>query len=153
MVGCRLIGLLEFVIKSIELRMPDTQGLNHLGLAVSDLEATAKFFTECLGWEESGRDDSYPRCAVSDGSIRLTLWEVDKSRAVEPFDRRKNVGLHHLAITVASEAALNSLNERVSAWDGVEIEFSPELVGGGPRKHMMFTEPGGIRLEFIWSGE
>ncbi len=129
--------------------MPETQGLNHLGLAVADLEATTSFFTECLGWEESGRDDSYPRTAVSDGAIRLTLWQVDRSLTVEPFHRRKNVGLHHLAITVPTEDALNSLSERVSSWEGVEIEFLPELVGRGPRKHMMFNEPSGIRLEFI----
>lgn len=49
--------------------MPETEGLNHLGLAVDDLEATTGFFTECLGWQESGRDESYPRTAVSDGSI------------------------------------------------------------------------------------
>lgn len=133
--------------------MPQTQGLNHLGLAVSDLEATTRFFTECLGWDESGRDDSYPRTAVSDGVVRLTLWQVDKSLPVESFDRRKNVGLHHLAITVPTEVALQSLSERVTSWDGVEIEFAPELVGEGPRKHMIFTEPSGIRLEFIWSGE
>lgn len=133
--------------------MPETQGLNHLGLAVSDLEATTRFFTECLGWEESGRDESYPRTAVSDGTIRLTLWEVDNSLSVETFNRRKNVGLHHLAITVPTEDALKLLSERVSSWDGVEIEFAPELVGKGPRKHMMFNEPSGIRLEFIWSGE
>ena len=133
--------------------MPETQGLNHLGLAVRDLAATTKFFTDCLGWEESGRDDSYPRTAVSDGSMRLTLWEVDKSLAIQQFHRRQNVGLHHLAITVPSEAALYALNERVAKWDGVEIEFAPELVGKGPRKHMMFNEPSGIRMEFIWSGE
>lgn len=133
--------------------MPETEGLNHLGLAVDDLEATTGFFTECLGWQESGRDESYPRTAVSDGSIRLTLWQVDKSLAVEPFHRRKNVGLHHLAITVPTEIALNDLSERVASWKGVEVEFMPELVGKGPRKHMMFNEPSGIRLEFIWSGE
>ena len=133
--------------------MPETQGLNHLGLAVRDLEASTKFFIDCLGWEESGRDDSYPRTAVSDGSMRLTLWEVDKSLAIQQFHRRQNVGLHHLAITVPSEAALYALNERVAKWDGVEIEFAPELVGKGPRKHMMFNEPSGIRMEFIWSGE
>ena len=107
-----------------------------------------------LPWvEESGRDDSYPRTAVSDGSIRLTLWEVDKSLAIQQFHRRQNVGLHHLAITVPTEAALYALNERVAKWNGVEIEFAPELVGKGPRKHMMFNEPSGIRMEFIWSGE
>ncbi len=50
--------------------MPETQGLNHLGLAVSNLDATTQFFTRCLGWEESGRDESYPRTAVSDGHVR-----------------------------------------------------------------------------------
>jgi len=133
--------------------MAATQGLNHLGIAVGGLEATREFFTGCLGWQESGRDDSYPRTAVSDGSIRFTLWQVDTSLAVEPFHRRKNVGLHHLAITVPNEATLNELGEQVASWDGVEIEFMPELVGKGPRKHMMFNEPSGIRLEFIWSGE
>ncbi len=133
--------------------MPDTQGLNHLGLAVADLKATTQFFTQCLGWVESGRDDTYPRTAVSDGSIRLTLWELDKTLNTEPFNRRKNVGLHHLALTVLTEAALVALYKRVSAWEGVTIEFAPEPVGSGPRQHMMFTEPSGIRLEFIWSGE
>ena len=133
--------------------MPETQGLNHFGLAVSDLDATARFFSDCLGWQESGRDESYPRTAVSDGLVRLTLWQVDNSLTVEPFNRRKNVGLHHLAITVPTEAALNELADRVSSWKGVEVEFMPELVGKGPRKHMMFCEPSGIRLEFIWSGD
>lgn len=133
--------------------MPDTQGLNHLGLAVRDLDSTTRFFVDCLGWKESGRDESYPRTAVSDGIIRLTLWEVDGSLDVEPFHRRKNVGLHHLALTVPTEAALNKLAEQVSSWADVQIDFMPELVGSGPRKHMMFCEPSGIRLEFIWSGE
>lgn len=133
--------------------MIETQGLNHLGLTVSDLEATTRFFVECLGWKESGRDDSYPRTAVSDGTLRLTLWQVDVSLEVETFDRKKNVGLHHLALSVPTELALKDLAQRVSEWPGVDIEFEPELVGKGPRKHMMFSEPGGIRLEFIWSGE
>jgi lactoylglutathione lyase len=133
--------------------MAETQGINHVGLAVLDLEATTVFFTDCLGWSEFGRDDSYPRTAVSDGVVRLTLWQVDPSLNVEPFHRRKNVGLHHLALTVPSEGVLVDLAERVSAWPDVDIEFMPELVGDGPRKHMMFSEPGGIRLEFIWQGE
>jgi catechol 2,3-dioxygenase-like lactoylglutathione lyase family enzyme len=54
--------------------MAETQGINHVGLAVLDLEATTVFFTDCLGWSEFGRDDSYPRTAVSDGVVRLTLW-------------------------------------------------------------------------------
>ena len=132
--------------------MPITKGVNHLGLAVLDLEQTAKFFVDALGWTESGRDPTYPRTAVSDGHLRLTLWQVDRSGSVVGFDRRRNIGLHHLALEVRSEADLNSVMERLSAYPGATIEFSPELVGNGPRKHMMCYEPGGLRIEFIWPG-
>jgi lactoylglutathione lyase len=129
-----------------------TQGLNHLGLSVKDLDQTVAFFTRCLGWEESGRDDSYPRSAVGDDNIRLTLWQVDQDLAVNDFHFRQNVGLHHVALEIATEAELNDIAQAVAAYPGVEIEFMPELVGKGPRKHMIFAEPGGIRIEFIWPG-
>jgi catechol 2,3-dioxygenase-like lactoylglutathione lyase family enzyme len=130
-----------------------TQGINHLGLSVKDLDQTVSFFVECLGWDESGRDDSYPRSAVSDGVSRLTLWEVDHSLEVNVFNFRKNIGIHHLALAVQSEEILNDLSLKVKNYNGVVIEFMPELLGYGPRKHMIFYEPGGIRLELIWSGE
>jgi len=119
--------------------MSITQGINHLGLAVRDLDATTSFFVDALGWTESGRDESYPRTAVSDGQVRLTLWQVDHSLGPADF---------HLD----SEQQLNEVAAIVQSHPGVEIEFLPELVGDGPRKHMMCAEPGGIRIEFIWGG-
>ena len=133
--------------------MPETQGINHLGLSVADLNQTVSFFVDCLGWDESGRDERYPRSAVSDGKLRLTLWQVDHQLSVNAFQMRQNVGLHHLAIQVESEQQLNRLGDKVQQYPGVEIEFMPELLGPGPRKHMMFFEPGGIRLELTWPGE
>ena len=127
-----------------------TVGLNHLGLSVRDLDETTRFFVEVLGWKEVARDESYPRNAVTDGNLRLTLWQVDHDREIVAFDRRANIGLHHLALEMPSEAALLSVAERVRAWPGVVVEFMPEPMGDGPRKHMMFREPGGIRLELIW---
>lgn len=132
--------------------MAETCGLNHLGLAVADLERTTAFFTDLLGWQETGRDPSYPRTAVSDGVVRLTLWQVDRNLENETFDRRKNIGLHHLALEVATESDLNALAEKLQVAETVIVEFPPELVGTGPRKHMMCYEPGGIRVEFIWPG-
>ncbi len=132
--------------------MKYTQGINHLGLAVKNLDESKRFFTEILGWEESGYDGSYPRTAVSDGAARLTLWQIDHSLPIEEFNRRKNIGLHHLALEVSSEAMLNEIYQKVSNYPGATIDFSPELVGSGPRKHMMCNEPGGIRIEFIWQG-
>ena len=38
------------------------------------------------------------------------------------------------------------------AYPGVDIEFLLEVPGAGPGKHLMRSEPGGIRIEFIWPG-
>ena len=128
-----------------------TNGLNHLGLAVKNLDQTTGFFVETLGWELTARDDSYPRTTVTDGVLRLTLWQTDAG--ARDFDRRNQIGLHHLAMTVPDEATLMALAEKISAVKGVQIEFMPEFMGTGPRKHMMFQEPGGLRLELVWSGD
>ena len=133
--------------------MAVTSGMNHLGLAVADLKQTTDFFVNLLGWEEVGYDATYPRTAVTDSKVRLTLWQIDRSLNTESFDRRKNIGLHHLALEIETEQQLNELCEQVKDYAGVEIEFEPELVGQGPRKHMMCYEPGGIRVEFIWHGK
>ena len=129
---------------------PLTLGIDHIGLTVPELNATRDFFINCLGWTQVGEKPDYPAVFVSDGLIVLTLWEVkDQSNRVE-FDRRTNVGLHHLAIRVSSDDALNEVLARVSSWPGVKVEFAPELVGTGPKRHMMICEPGGTRLEFAF---
>ena len=131
--------------------MAITVGLNHLGLAVKDLNETTRFFTEYLGWQESGYDSAYPRTSVTDGVVRLTLWQTDQSLGINEFHRRRNIGLHHVAFEVTSEEALE--NTYAALKDKVKIEFPPEPIGEGPRKHMMCYEPGGIRVEFIWQGQ
>mgnify|MGYP000265315116 CR=1 FL=1 len=130
--------------------MAVTTGLNHLGLAVQDLTQTTAFFTDVLGFDEIGRDNNYPRTTVTDGNVRLTLWQTDP--AAIAFDRRSNIGLHHLALTIPSEAALLEIAAKLAKTPGVTIAFMPELVGDGPRKHMMLHEPGGIRIELVWPG-
>ncbi len=128
-----------------------TTGIDHVGLTVGDLERSRRFFVDCLGWTVVGENPTYPAVFVSDGLIRLTLWQVDTSDGYTPFDRRKNIGLHHVAFKMPSEEALSELFERVSAWPGVVAEFAPEPVGKGPRIHCMVREPGGVRVEFVYT--
>jgi len=127
---------------------PLTQGIDHLGLTVPNLSVTRDFFIECLGWTLVGERPSYPAAFVSDGHIMLTLWQVANPDRLVEFDRKTNVGLHHLALRVDSEVALNEIFARVSKWPGVVPEFAPENLGEGPKRHAMVYEPGGIRLEF-----
>ena len=127
---------------------PLTQGIDHIGLAVHNLADTRDFFIECLGWNLVGERPAYPAAFVSDGHVILTLWQVTNQDKLVAFDRKTNVGLHHLALRVGSEEALNDIFARVSAWPGVVAEFAPENLGEGPKRHAMVYEPGGIRLEF-----
>ena len=69
-----------------------------------------------------------------------------------PFDRKTGLGLHHLALQVPNEATLQTLARTLKATKDVVIEFMPEPMGDGPRQHMMFAEPGGLRIELLWAG-
>lgn len=123
--------------------------LDHLGLAVLDLEASADFFINALGFELRGGDPDYPAKFLFNGHLFLTLWQVTDADSAVKFDRKNNVGLHHLALRVSSFEALNKLYEVVANWEGVVVEFPPELAYGGPAKHMMIREPSGNRLELV----
>ena len=131
--------------------IPITEGVHHIGLTVSKLEESAKFFTSLLGWEEVRRNVDYPAIFVSDGQLMITLWAT-KEKPVGEFNKNKNIGLHHIALSVADEESLNRLYEHLKD-NCTEIEFSPELLGPGPAKHMMCYDPSGIRVEFIWPGK
>lgn len=125
-----------------------TQGLHHLGLTVPALEPTKAFFTDVLRFQQVGEVPDYPAVFLSDGSVMLTLWQAKHPDPVA-FDRRGVIGLHHFALRVADAAALEAVHKRLAESAGVEIEFAPEPLAGGPARHMMCTIPGGIRMELI----
>jgi catechol 2,3-dioxygenase-like lactoylglutathione lyase family enzyme len=135
--------------------MPDTAatlGLHHLGLTVPDLAATKAFFIETLGFRQVGEVPDYPAVFISDGTTMITLWRaVDPAQAVH-FDRKSNIGLHHFAMRVADADALDALHTKLRATPGIDVEFAPEPLGGGPTRHMMCSIPGGIRMELIAPG-
>ncbi|WP_133406920.1 VOC family protein [Parashewanella tropica] len=128
-----------------------TQGLNHLGLTVKNLKRSSEFFIETLGWRKAGGYPDYPSIFVTDGSIFLTLWKTQNEAKIVEFDRKNNVGLHHLALSVASLEDLNQLHETFKSIKDVVIEFAPEPNGNSTTIHMMIREPSGNRLEFAYN--
>ena len=129
-----------------------TRGAHHIGLTVPDLPKTRAFFVDTLGFDQVGEVPDYPAVFLTDGGTLITLWQAaDPERAV-PFDRRNVIGLHHFALKVDGAEVLDELHGKLKATEGVEIEFAPEPMGGGPTKHMICSIPGGIRMEFIASG-
>lgn len=125
-----------------------TEGIHHVGLTVPELGEALAFFVDGLGFHQVGEVPEYPAAFVSDGSVTLTLWQV-QSDAPIAADRKRVLGLHHLALRVAGREALASLHERLAAREDVRVEFAPEPLRGGPTEHMMLYIPGNIRVELI----
>ena len=126
-----------------------TQGAHHIGLTVPDLVAARTFFVDALGFSQVGEVPDYPAVFLSDGSIVITLWQAEDPAAAVPFDRRANIGLHHLALRVAGRDELERLARELSGRDDTDIEFESESLGGTDIRHMMCRIPGNIRLELI----
>lgn len=129
--------------------MAETQGTHHIGLTVPDLQQTRHFFLSVLGFEQLGEVPDYPAVFLSDGEIMITLWQVSDPQSYTAFDRRNVIGLHHFALRVDGNSALQDLHQTLRNADDVSIEFAPEPLGAGPTQHMMASIPGGIRVEFI----
>jgi len=110
---------------------PLTTGAHHVGLSVPDLDAATDFFRDALGYKVVGEIPTYPARFVSDGKTLLTLWQVEDPATATPFDRRRNVGLHHLALGVRDAAALDEVHRRIADWPGVSIEFGPGPMRSG----------------------
>jgi len=129
-----------------------TQGVHHLGLTVKDLQTTQNFFEQTLGFKKVGEVPDYPAAFVSDGQIMVALFQAENPEEAVTFDRKTNIGLHHFALRLQSLEELDGLHQKLTQTEGVTVEFSPEPLMGGPAKHMICTEPGGVRIEFIVPG-
>jgi catechol 2,3-dioxygenase-like lactoylglutathione lyase family enzyme len=125
-----------------------TCGVHHVGLTVPDLGEARAFFCGLLGFDEVGGVPDYPALFVSDGAILLTLWRAADPATARAFDRRANIGLHHLSLAVANDAALATAWDKVRGHPGVVIDVEPSPIGTTTARHFLVFIPGGIRLEF-----
>lgn len=126
-----------------------THGIHHVGLTVPDIAQARSFFCDALGFDEVGGVPDYPSIFVSDGTVLLTLWRAADPLTARAFDRRANIGLHHLSLSVADDAALDAVWEKVTAHAGVVIDAAPGPIRpSSPTRHFLIFIPGGIRLEF-----
>lgn len=123
-----------------------TKGAHHVGLTVPNLDEARAFFVEALGFDPVGEVPDYPAVFLSDGVVLITLWQAENPATAVPFDRRANIGLHHLALRVDD---LDGLAAELGARRDVAIEFHPEGLGETGVRHMMCRMPGNIRLELI----
>lgn len=119
--------------------------LDHIGVAVRDADAAARFYTEVLGLEESGRETVATQgikiVFVPAGDSRVELLEpLGPESSVARFLETRGEGLHHVAFAVDDiEAAL--ARAKAAGYD--LIDAKPRVGAGGAR--IAFLHPKGLR--------
>ncbi|MFE5797077.1 VOC family protein [Streptomyces sp. NPDC056503] len=118
----------------------------HIGINVTDLDRSLRFYGEVLGFETIGSGDADGRRYAflgQDGRLVVTLWQ----QAEGGYDANR-AGLHHLAFEAESiekvreaEAVLKAQGVTF-AYDGVVAHGEGTASGG-----IFFHDPDGTRLE------
>ena len=129
--------------------MPSITGASHVALTVRDMEASAKWYCDVFGWQAvhrlSEQEAGSPRVLLFDPASTFVVAVCEPAPdAADRFDHRR-VGLDHLALAVADEAALH---EWVEHLDALGVDHSP-VREFGPAKFLTVDDPDGIQIE-LW---
>ena len=130
--------------------MFDVLKLDHIGIAVKDMEVAKKFYTEMLGMKAQGEEvveaQQVKVCFIPCGDSEIELLESTSPEGpIAKFIEKNREGIQHIALRVDNlENALADLKEK-----GVKlIDEVPRYGAGGAS--IAFVHPkstGGILLE------
>ncbi len=122
-------------------------GLHHAALSVKNLDASIEWYGDLFGFEATFRQDSETRrvAVMRFPGSRQTLGLVEHLGAGEGF-RPENLGLDHLAFSVASGEELEAWARRFDE-RGVTHSGPTETPFGGM---LHFADLDGIALALFW---
>lgn len=124
--------------------------IDHIGIAVANIEESLKFWEQSLGIKCTGIEEVTEQ-KVRTAFLPLGDTEVELLEATDPespvakFIEKKGEGIHHLAIRVAN---LEEALEKMKALGLRLIDEKPRYGAGGAR--IAFVHPktaGGVLLE------
>lgn len=136
---------------------PALAGYHHLGITVSDVEASEAWYAETFGLVRAFVE---PHAGTDNGGYAVVMTrpgtgffigldhhaEADKL----PFDPRRT-GLDHVALAASSP-------EEVHAWaahlDAIGVEHGPVIEGTEPLPNALvgLVDPDGVPIEVMWVG-
>jgi methylmalonyl-CoA/ethylmalonyl-CoA epimerase len=119
------------------------KGLNHVGIAVAEIDAGVRLYTETLSATliRRGSVDGLEFALLDSGGVELELLaSPDTETAIGKFVAERGPGLHHLAFTVDDiEAEISRLvregfeqsgDVRVGVHGAPIVFFHPKTIGG-----------------------
>jgi catechol 2,3-dioxygenase-like lactoylglutathione lyase family enzyme len=134
--------------------VPQWQGINHLALITTDMDATVRFYSGVLGARlvSTVGNDSFRHYFFEFGPQCTVAFFEYADADIEPFAKAAGVPdpraaqFDHLSLNLPDEEALNDLQRRLKA---AHCEVT-DVVDHGSVRSVYFTDPSGIALEASW---
>jgi glyoxylase I family protein len=123
-------------------------GLSHVQLLVSDLEASAKWYSAALGLESYADDRDIGYVALRHGAAKfvVVLSAATTPRYGSPGSPGSpGEGLDHLALAVADGASLQAWAEHLTE---IGIDHAGVVLEGGHPSRQL-RDPDGIAIELV----
>jgi methylmalonyl-CoA/ethylmalonyl-CoA epimerase len=138
--------------------LPDLLGLDHVGVAVSDLDAAIAFYRDLLGFQVVHREDNLDQqvsevmLSSGDGvsgrnQLQLLLPFAENSALQRFLVRRGGGGLHHVAYAVSDVRSASKILRQC----GVRVLYDAPRAGtrGSQINFVHPTDTGGVLLELV----
>ena len=115
--------------------------VDHIGIAVRNLDETIPYYTETLGLKvlkiEEVASESVRVAFIDAGNVKLELLEpMSEQSAIHTFIEKKGEGIHHIAFGVEGiEERMTELREK-----GIRILNEQPKIGAGGAK-VAFIHP------------
>jgi glyoxylase I family protein len=119
----------------------ETSGLNHIIMTIKDVNISRAFYSDLLGFELEIIADGF---FLRTGGVTIFFFPSSHPLPGDRFNEFR-IGLDHLSFTAPSEAALQSLAERLLE-AGVDTKGVETYHTGN--KYVAFRDPDNIQLEY-----
>ncbi len=119
--------------------------INHVGIAVSNLDAAVKLYSEVLGLKVSGietiEEQKVKSAMIPIGESKIELMEsTDPEGPIGKFIAKRGEGIHHISLEADDiEKMLAKLSNA-----GIELIDKKPRIGAGGSK-IAFVHPKGMR--------
>jgi methylmalonyl-CoA/ethylmalonyl-CoA epimerase len=137
--------------------LPGLLGLDHVGVAVADLETAISFYRDVLGLRVVHREDNLDQqvaevmlaggeTGLASSQLQL-LMPLTEESAVQRFLMRRGSGLHHVAYAVSDVRSAS----RILRQCGVRVLYDAPRAGtrGSQINFVHPKDTGGVLLELV----
>ncbi len=122
--------------------MSKPQGIGHIVLNVSDVERSARFYTEIVGFQLARMRPDKSGAFLTCGVVHHNLALFKAPAGAQPA-KKGQIGLNHFAFEVGSYDDLQSAHARLIA-AGAIIDH---IVDHGMTRSVYFLDPDGLMME------